>query len=484
MLKQRLQIFKPIFWLFDFSLSLLASFTATFLHFYIISPHKQKEVLFDPEHWFLIPDIFGPQWGLVVTYAHLGLLFSLSQVFIFEYIGIYQLRHRFRAESELLAIFKGVIVNLFVILALLFFYRITSFSRIVVTFLSLFTILFIFLGHRTLWILIELFYRNIRRFYTVLIIGTGKTAQELIQALGQHRTLGYHVMGMLADKAVKSKALSSLYMGPLAKLGSILKKHNPALVIYADKHDSKEIEKTMRLCDQEGINCCIVPALSDLISVHSRLEDINGIPLLLTRDTPLHSGYSQFFKRIFDIVFALLVIFLSSPLFILIALLIKLDPTSRGPIFFRQERVGLNRNSFLLWKFRTMRVQDRLRSDQTWGKTDDGRVTRIGAFLRKTSIDELPQFWNVLWGDMSIIGPRPERTFFVKKFKNHYKRYMRRHAVKSGITGWAQVQGLRGDTSIDKRIEADIYYIENWSLWLDLVILLKTMPAMIRNPDS
>ena len=484
MLKQRLQVFKPIFWLSDFFLSLLACFAATVLYFYVIFPDKQEDVLLDPNHWFLLPDIFVSQWALFAAYAHLGLLFSVSQVFIFEYIGIYQLRYRFSTGNELLSIFKGVLANLFVILTLLFFYRLSSFSRVVVTFLSLFTILFVFLGHRALWILIELFYQNINRYYTVLIIGMGKAAQELIQTLSQHRAIGYHVLGIVANKAVKHKALSPLYIGPLAKLGSILKKHNPAIVIYADKHNPKEIEKTIGLCDLEGIDCHIVPALSDFISIHSRLEDINGVPLLHMRSTPLHSGYSQFFKRLFDIVFAFLVIFLSSPLFILVLLLLKADGKNKGPVFFAQERVGLNRKPFLLWKFRTMHTQDRSRSDKTWGTKKDTRITKLGHFLRKTSIDELPQFWNVLIGDMSIVGPRPERPFFVRKFKNYYVRYMQRHAVKSGITGWAQVQGLRGDTSIDKRVEADIYYIENWSFWLDISILLKTLPAMIRNPGS
>ena len=205
MLKQRLQTLKIIFYCFDFLLSLIASFSAAFLHFYIFSPHKQKDIVLNPEYSFFLIDFLPSQLVFLAPYLHLGLFFSLSQVIIFNHIGVYQLRHRFYAGSDLISILKGVFGNLFIVLSLLFFYRPTSFSRTVLFSLPFLTTLFVFLGHRALWVSIQLFYQNIQRFYTVLIIGSGQTAQDVIQALSPHRALGYHVLGFIGNKAAKMK---------------------------------------------------------------------------------------------------------------------------------------------------------------------------------------------------------------------------------------------------------------------------------------
>jgi hypothetical protein len=199
---------------------------------------------------------------------------------------------------------------------------------------------------------------------------------------------------------------------------------------------------------------------------------MDGIPIITIRDIPLRNGYNRVVKRVFDILFSFLFILLFSPIYLLIALLVKLS--SKGPIFIYQERVGLDNKKFQMIKFRSMLVQEKSESDTKWTIKNDPRITPIGSILRKLSLDETPQFFNSLIGDMSVVGPRPERPFYVEQFKTSHKHYMRRHAVKAGITGWAQVQGLRGDTSIEDRIEADIYYIENWSLIMDLKIILMT----------
>jgi Undecaprenyl-phosphate glucose phosphotransferase len=209
-----------------------------------------------------------------------------------------------------------------------------------------------------------------------------------------------------------------------------------------------------------------------LIAAKGDVETLEGIPIISVREVPARSGFNRLLKRAFDVGFSLTVILLLSPVFILTALVIKL--TSRGPVFYKQERVGLDNRPFDMLKFRTMKVQQKSDSDTIWTTRNDPRVTPVGAIMRKLSIDELPQFFNVLFGNMSVVGPRPERPFFVQQFKGKYHHYMRRHAVKAGITGWAQINGLRGDTSIQERIEADIYYIENWSFWLDLKIILMT----------
>jgi len=212
-----------------------------------------------------------------------------------------------------------------------------------------------------------------------------------------------------------------------------------------------------------------------------RLGDLNGLPLLTVRDSALR-GWRLSLKRAVDVVVAGVTLVLLSPLLLLIALLIKLD--SPGPAFYIQERTGLDAQPFPMIKFRTMRADAEAETGPVWATADDPRKTRLGGFLRKTSIDELPQFINVLLGEMSVVGPRPERPVFVQEFQKQIPRYMNRHREKAGITGWAQVNGLRGDTSIEERTKYDLWYTENWSLWLDFKIMLKTMLQAIRDPNA
>jgi Undecaprenyl-phosphate glucose phosphotransferase len=226
-------------------------------------------------------------------------------------------------------------------------------------------------------------------------------------------------------------------------------------------------------CEHEGIRARVVPDFFKIIRNRPELGNIGDIPVLSIRTEPLDLLRNRALKRAFDIVFSLIAILLLSPVFLVLAVLIKL--TSPGPVFFKQKRVGANNVEFEIYKFRSMKVQEKKKSDTIWTTEDDSRVTWIGKFMRKNNLDELPQFWNVLSGDMSIAGPRPEREYFVEKFKEDISNYKVRHLVKSGITGWAQVNGWRGDTSIEKRVEHDIYYLENWSFWLDLKIIWRTV---------
>lgn len=236
--------------------------------------------------------------------------------------------------------------------------------------------------------------------------------------------------------------------------------------------EGDHLKEVLDACDHEGIDLKIVPGFQEFIKARGRVEEMEGLPVISIRNIPIRLGYNKFIKRIFDLLFSVLFILFFSPFYLVMALLVKL--TSRGPVFYYQERVGLDHRKFKMIKFRTMVVQAKSQSETTWTVQNDPRVTSVGKILRKLSLDETPQFFNVLFGDMSVVGPRPERPHFVEKFKNDHRHYMRRHAVKAGITGLAQIKGLRGDTSIDDRIAADIYYIENWSLWLDLKIILLT----------
>ena len=489
MLKQRLRIFKPLFLCADFILSFSASLSSSWLYFYVLAADKRAHVVPDTDGIFAPASFFPEEWGFFVTYAYFALLFSLSQVIIFLRLDTYHIDCYNNSLREFIEITRAVLLNLFIVMALLFFYRGASFSRFVIMFTIPLTVLFVSIGHRVLWMLVVTTYKKKRNLKSILLMGTGSLAEQLFQNFEKHHAFGYKVVACLGmgKKPGKKSCLRNVYAGKLSNplrsnFMRAIKKYNPSSVIYAMEYKRIVLEQSMRLCDREGIDFNIVPDLTEFISSHSRLESIAGLPLLVVRDTPIHLGYNQFLKRIFDFGVASGALLLLFPFLFFIGLLVKL--TSRGPVFFRQERMGVNRKLFHILKFRTMKVATYKEENTLWGKKNEARITPVGNFLRKTSLDELPQLWNVWVGDMSIVGPRPERPFFVQKFKRYYEMYMRRHAVKSGITGWAQVHGLRGDTSIAKRIEADIYYIEKWSFWLDILIILQTLPALIKKPGE
>jgi len=238
------------------------------------------------------------------------------------------------------------------------------------------------------------------------------------------------------------------------------------------------VQALERLC----LPARVVVDLGDGAAARQRLVQLGRIQMLDLAPTPTELLNYALLKRVFDVTFSLLVLAGTAPFLVLIALLIAL--TSKGPIFFVQERVGLNGQMFRMYKFRTMRLSDKSQSDTVWTSANDARRTRIGAFLRRTSIDELPQFINVLKGDMSVVGPRPERPYFVNKFMDEVRGYNHRHSLKVGITGWAQVHGWRGDTSIEKRVEHDLYYLQNWSLGFDLRIIAMTVVSTLTSKHA
>jgi Undecaprenyl-phosphate glucose phosphotransferase len=231
----------------------------------------------------------------------------------------------------------------------------------------------------------------------------------------------------------------------------------------------------------ESIDLQVIPDYSRFIALGAAVESFGGVPLIVLNDSPLY-GYRAWLKRLMDFSLAGVGLLILSPLLMLIALAVRLS--SRGPVLYRQERMGLDGRTFGMLKFRSMKVDAEDRTGAVWAVKNDDRRTMIGTFLRSTSLDELPQLWNVLTGDMSLVGPRPERPVFVDKFRHEIPNYMLRHRVKTGITGWAQVNGWRGDTSLEKRIECDIYYIRNWSLWLDVKILFLTVFKGFVNPNA
>ena len=320
--------------------------------------------------------------------------------------------------------------------------------------------------------------RHTREKQSVLILGTDAVAQHLRETLKREPMLRLEVTGFmrtrLADAAPGLRA--DEIVGGLDDLGSYIKAHAVDQIILTDStigHD--RTVDLLLLCERNLITFRLVPDLFSIITSTMDVQSLSDIPLLGVSAWPLDRFRSRVLKRLEDIGGALAGLVIFAPAMLIAAILIRRD--SKGPIFYRQQRCGEGGRSFTLYKLRTMREHAEEESGPVWTTEDDGRRTRVGEFLRRHNLDEVPQFWNVMRGDMGLVGPRPERPHFVEIFKEDIQRYMWRHVSKPGMTGWAQVNGLRGDTSLQERIRYDLYYLENWSLSFDFKILLKTLHA-------
>jgi exopolysaccharide biosynthesis polyprenyl glycosylphosphotransferase len=312
---------------------------------------------------------------------------------------------------------------------------------------------------------------------SVLIVGAGEMGKEVARKLSKYKDLGFVVRGFLDDEKKTGDMVrvdgEIPVLGEVAELASILEE-NAVSDVYVglELSNYQKILETLKIVNKYAINVRIIPDLFHFLTLKARIDDLDGFPVISIDEPPLR-GMGLFFKGVWDRVASALFLLIFSPFLLLVALLIKL--TSKGPVLYHQERVGLDGHKFTIVKFRTMIVDAEAGTGPVMCKPDDERITKIGRFLRKYSIDELPQMINVLKGEMSMVGPRPERPEFVSDFRHKIPKYMLRHKVKSGITGWAQVHGLRQDTPIDKRLDYDFYYIQNWSFALDLKILWRTL---------
>jgi Undecaprenyl-phosphate glucose phosphotransferase len=319
----------------------------------------------------------------------------------------------------------------------------------------------------------------------ILIAGAGDLGRMVADRVLQHRELGYQVVGFVDDRAggdhIGYRGLPLL--GTLSEVTEIaVREHVDHLYVALPLEEHSKLLDLIELTSRECLDVKVVPDLLQFIALRARLEDLDGLPIINVNDVPLQ-GLNAWVKRAIDIVLSLLAMLVMAVPALFIALLVKLS--SRGPVLYRQERMGLDGKAFTVFKFRSMPIDAESRSGPVWADDDDPRVTWLGRWLRRFDLDELPQFWNVLKGDMSIVGPRPERPYFVEQFKHRIPQYMLRHKVKSGITGWAQVNGWRGNTSLEKRIEYDLYYIENWSVTLDIKIMwLTVVRGMIRSTHA
>ena len=309
----------------------------------------------------------------------------------------------------------------------------------------------------------------------ILIAGTGDMARHVVDKMLEHSDLGYRIVGFVDDRAggdhLGYRGLPLL--GTLAEVKEIFRReHVDELYVALPLDQHVKMLDLIEVANREYIAVKVVPDLLQVIALRARLEDLDGVPIININDVPLQ-GLNSAIKRVIDVAIAVVALVGLSLPFAIIAALIK--ATSTGSVFYRQERMGLDGRPFSVYKFRSMLEDAERDTGPVWTRKNDPRRTRVGSVLRRFSLDELPQLWNVVRGDMSLVGPRPERPFFVEQFRQHVPQYMLRHKVKSGMTGWAQVNGWRGDTSIEKRIEYDLYYIEHWSVGLDFKILWLTV---------
>ncbi len=317
--------------------------------------------------------------------------------------------------------------------------------------------------------------------YNTLIVGTGEVGRMILNKIRQSPALGYRVVGFVDESPGQAEVMGVPVLGHTENLPQLIDQHGIDQVIIAlPERSHQELLEIIALCQRGRVEIKVFPDVFQIIASEISIGDLNGLPLLTVRDVALR-GWKLTLKRGMDIVGSALALIFLSPLMLLVAALIKLE--SPGPVFYVQERVGLDGKPFQLLKFRTMR-QDAEANGPGWTVANDPRRTRLGKILRRYSIDELPQFINVLIGEMSLVGPRPERPFYVEQFRQAIPRYMERHREKAGITGWAQVNGLRGDTSIVERTKYDLWYIENWSLWLDIKILLRTLVHFAKDENA
>ncbi len=425
---------------------------------------------FKTAYWLRFESGFIPLWKRPVPYEIylksflvvfiVGLLINISR-------GLYEKEKNFTMFDTFFELLKTNFIYLLFITFISFFYRQILYSRLVVSFYFFFITIYEF-SFRLIFreVLKILFKRGIFKRDTILI-GEGDILRAVRVRIEERPELGLKL-----NKVYKAEEFLSQRVNP--REGSVL-------IIAVPFEKQGLIPQIMKKIEGKRVETYLAPDLYEIMLMGTESIPFNGIPLLVLKEKGL-TLTQRIIKRAFDIAFSLFVLILLSPLFLIISILIKL--TSKGPVFYKQERIGKDGKIFYLYKFRTMYVGADKEEEPKFTTPDDPRVTPIGKILRKFSIDEFPQFINVLKGDMSVVGPRPERPYFVEKFKKEIPRYDERHRVKGGITGWAQVHGWRGDTSIEERLRYDLYYIENWSFLLDLKIILKTIVIFFKQKNA
>lgn len=415
-----------------------------------------------------------------------GLSTELMTVYAFLVVCCYALTHvygdTYYGRKERVALHVAAINGLALLAfgAVLYVVRFVDMSRMTLLIFYGLSTSFIIIKH---WFMIGILahMRREGKYQTAtLLVGSGHTAQEYAHAVAVDPTCLEHVVGYVGAAREEETELGT-HLGGIAGLAHVLDEHDvDELIVALEPEEYPFMRQVMAEADKRGITLRMVPFYNDFLPREPLVESIQSVMVIDMRSTPLDNAPAAALKRLFDILVSAFILVLISPILLITAIGVKLS--SPGPILFRQERVGKNRKPFYMLKFRSMRVNTE--STTAWSTNTDPRKTKFGSFIRKYSIDELPQFVNVLKGDMSIVGPRPEIPHFVYEFQEEIPLYMLRHQVRPGITGWAQVNGLRGDTSIEKRVKYDLYYIENWTPWLDVRIFFRTIFGGFMNNEQ
>ena len=454
MIKHKSQLLCVCFFLCDLTLTTAAWLASHFLRF--------ESGLFDVDK---TPPTFEMCWKNIP-------LVLLCSLIAYHFTGQYQI-HRFRRlREEFVSVFLGTtLMGLLVVAATFGLHNPYESRGAILLFIGV-TMALILVFRRLSWIGVHWLRRRGYNQTQTLIVGTGRVARKTARSLRNTTWLGFKNIGFIEDQP--SHWASDLdILGGIQDLPRLVVKYQVSHVFIclpmSRYHEARRVFDTL---SQTLVDVRLIADVPALAGVHFTTTYFDGMPMIGLRESP-HHGLNIVVKRVMDIALSLIALLILSPVMAFIALLIKI--TSPGPVFYQQERCGLNGEPFKMLKFRSMRVDAEQKSGAVWAVKDDPRKTKLGAFLRKTSLDELPQFINVLLGDMSLVGPRPERPVFISKFVKTIPSYNARHAVKAGITGWAQVNGWRGNTSLRKRIQYDLYYITHWTPWLDLRILFMTL---------
>ena len=419
----------------------------------------------------------GPEVGVLPFHEYFKMLLVIEVTFslMYYWCNVYAPKRTVRRRHEIIDIIKANALGMaafFLIQALVF--REINFSR---GMMVIFIVLNVFLTACSRVVLRKSLQTMRSKGYNlkhILLVGYSRSAEEYINRILDNPQWGYVVCGILDDHVPRGTLYKGIkVLGSIGNLAFILPENKmDEIAITLSLKDYEHLEEIVDICEKSGVHTKFIPDYNSLIPTHPYTEDLMGLPVINIRYVPLSNTMNMLMKRSMDIVGAVIGIIITSPVMLLAAVFVKLS--SPGPVIFRQERVGLHNKPFDMYKFRSMEIQPPDEEQKAWTVKNDPRVTGIGRILRRTSLDELPQLFNILKGDMSLVGPRPERPLFVEKFKEEIPRYMVKHQVRPGLTGWAQVNGYRGDTSIRKRIDYDIYYIENWTIGFDIKIIFLT----------
>jgi Undecaprenyl-phosphate glucose phosphotransferase len=418
----------------------------------------------------------------IELYLWFGAVLTPVALIVLRTFRLYRSARTARLGQELFALTQAVAATTLVAGVASFFTR-GELSRLTLLIFAVVALTTLFASRLAIRSMLRALRRGGRNLRHALVVGTGELARSLIHKLAAHRDFGIVVAGVVAERAGGAAEIAGArVLGTVAELPALVEEHSAELVYLALPRAEWQAEELALegLADSTAA-VRLVPDLGRAFTLNATVEDFDGTPVVLVTESP-GQGWNAVAKRAFDFALSGVGLMVLSPVLAAIAIWVRLD--SPGPVLYRQERVGLNGRRFAMLKFRTMRLDADSGETPAWSQPDDPRRTRAGRILRPLSLDELPQLWNVFLGQMSLVGPRPEQPYYVERFRASVPRYMLRHHVKAGITGWAQIHGLRGDTPLERRIEYDLYYIRNWSILLDLKILILTVVRVFRDASA